>query len=199
MDYNKILRDEYKAAGTRPLQIELHGKNLLIPYIYTIDTDNRQKIAEKCLDDFYDINRVLEEQYKKRGEKPLSVNYKGRKYVVPRAYAQENLSAEQIAQKVFNKCLKKYNRAISVVADINKIKPDEDRIVSISYSKYKENKKCYRKLVAKKIANKVKKGLIMTGNFLARGAYFVGKKALGIEPEDLRRYCKRSLVGLMLV
>lgn len=199
MDYNKILRKEYNDAGAKPLQIVLHGKKLLIPYMYTIDTDDTQEIAKKFLGDFYDVNDILEEHYRKHGETPLYVEYNKRKYVVPRAYAEENLSAEQIAQKVFNKCLGKYKRAISVVADINKIKPDEDRIVSISYNKYKENKQYYRKLVAKKIMNKVVRGIVLTGNFLAKGAYFVGKKAFGIEPEDLKKYCRRTMAGLMLV
>lgn len=199
MDYNKILRKEYNDAGARPLQIELHGKKLLIPYVYTINTDDTQKIAKKFLDDFYDVNNILKEQYKKYNEEPLYVEYNKRRYVVPRAYAEENLSAEQIAQKVFKKSLSKYKRAISVVADINKIKPDEDRIVSISYNKYKENKRYYRKLVAKKIVNQVARGIVLTGNFLAKGAYFVGEKAFGISPEDLKKYCRRSMAGLMLV
>ena len=167
--------------------------------MYTIDTDDIQEIVRKFLDDFYDVNNILEEQYKKYNEEPLYVEYNKRRYVVPRAYAEENLSAEQIAQKVFKKALSKYKRAISVVAGINKIKPDEDRIVSISYNKYKENKRYYRKLVAKKIVNQVARGIVLTGNFLAKGACFVGEKAFGIRPEDLKKYCRRSMAGLMLV
>ena len=115
MDYNKILRKEYNDAGAKPLQIVLHGKKLLIPYMYTIDTDDAQEIAKKFLGDFYDVNDILEEHYRKHGETPLYVEYNKRKYVVPRAYAEENLSAEQIAQKVFKKCLGKYKRAISAI------------------------------------------------------------------------------------
>ena len=91
----------------------------------------RQKCKER--------GKPQHKQYKKYNEEPLYVEYNKREYVIPRAYAEENLSAEQIAQKVFKKSLSKYKRAISVVADINKIKPDEDRIVSISYNKYKKN------------------------------------------------------------
>ena len=200
MNYDKILLKEYQEAGQKPWRMKFGSKkSVIIPYLYTLDATSKEDIANRFEEDFFDINLRLAQDYKKRGERPLFVESGGRRYVVPYQYSKEEYDADKIAKKVFNKCLKKYKLSIALTDKINRLNPEDERIVCISYESCKKNKRKYEKLLAKKILNTSARALIKTGEFLAAGARFACEKGLGIDADRMKKYVKRAIIGAAVV
>ncbi len=199
MDYKKYLRQEYQAAEEKPWRITLNGKPLIIPYFYTLDAADKQEIANRFLKDFFDVNDRLAQEYEKRGEKPQTVEKGGLRYVVPYRYAGQSYDADEVSEKVFNKCLRKYKRAVSLTRKINRLSPEEDLIVAVGYDSCRGRRRKYERLLAKKIMASSARGLMKAGEFLAAGAVSVCEKGLGFEVEKVKRSLKKAMIGTALV
>lgn len=199
MNYRNFLKNEYSEAGQTPWQIKIRGKLLTIPYFYSLDAADKQEIATRFCKDFFDVNDRLAREYRKHGEKPLVVESEGQKYVVPYRYAGRSYHTDEIAEKVFDKCLRKYHRAISLTQKINRLAPEEEQIVSISEESCRRSRRKYEKLLAGKIMDTAARGLIKAGEFLAAGARSVCEKGLGIDVAQMKRYVKRTIIGTAIV
>lgn len=109
---DKYLIREYEKHGTNDFCLaELGGKAYVVPYRYTVGSDNVQMSQKRFLNALLDFNLAEAGKYRRAGQPSFEINYEGMELVVP--YGKNYASAQQLAEEVFAKADAKYNTIVN--------------------------------------------------------------------------------------
>lgn len=109
---DRYLIREYEKHGTSDFCLAVLGeKAYVVPYRYTVGSDNVQMSQKRFLNALLDFNIAEAGKYRRAGQPTFEITYEGMELVVP--YGKNYTSARQLAKEVLAKADAKYNAIVN--------------------------------------------------------------------------------------
>lgn len=196
---SEFLKSEYVAAGKEPVCVRIYGRNYVVPYVYVRDYANFQKAF---LTDFFDSQHRDLQLYQKSGQplQYISWSKEGRngRLLVPFYLRYKNLTSQQIADMVFTRADKIYQKAVRLAFKLSKIFPNGKYQTIVNINQIKLMQKAYYEYQLKNTKNDALYITNKVSAFLCRNVVKITDNLKHIKIADLKMYARNWGVRLML-
>lgn len=198
-DLNAFLKSEYEQAGEKLVVIHLWERGYIIPFVYVRD---RKDYRKAFLVDLFDF-QIKDYQLYKKSHIPVryilwSNGAVSHRLIVPFELRETNISAQEIAERIFRRVDKTYYKAVRLAAKLAAAYPDRRFQTLVSTSQIKKMQKAYYEYQLKSERDETNYITKKLGTFFSMNAQKVSFNINSMSISDLKLKVKRWGLRRML-